>query len=576
MQNHYNIMSMRPVIALLSGILILAASLPVTAQEAYVATPVTISKETVKGSDGTLYYSHVVQERQTLYSISKAYGVSVEDIYKANPSLNLEKEGLKNLQIIRIPMTGAIASQENTVQDDTVSEAQDIASGNAVAPAQPQEDEYFIHTVKWFEDLKSISAKYGIPAEKIAEYNGLAGNKLSRRQKLKIPYNVGSEPQEEPEEEAAQEQTDEEVTEEAHTGGLDEMFDGLLFGGKRKVTASLILPLNSKGTPNENQYDFYCGALLAIRDIEREGIKVDLHIHDCAGSFDITESDLEDSDIIIGPISSEDVSKALAVCPENKPIVSPLEPKVLSLTSEVPNLIQAPSASDIPCKELIAWIREGIYNGDQLILFTEKGATPSANATALTNALYESGMTYQTINYGILEGRNIISTLEKYAASEEHTTHILIASESEAFVNDVIRNANTLVFRKHPAIVYCTSRVRNFDTIEVEHFHNTHMHTCASYFIDYDDARVKSFLLAYRALFQSEPGPFAFQGYDTTYLFIKACSQYGRRWYDRIAGERLKGLQSDFLFEKTESGSLVNKAVRRVIYDDGYTVRMAK
>ena len=40
------------------------------AQE-YVAPPVTISKEKVK-IDGKAFYSHIVLERQTLFSISKA------------------------------------------------------------------------------------------------------------------------------------------------------------------------------------------------------------------------------------------------------------------------------------------------------------------------------------------------------------------------------------------------------------------------------------------------------------------------------------------------------------------------
>ena len=62
------------------------------AQE-YTQTPVTVSKEKVKSSDGKVYYSHVVQERQTLFSISRAYGVTVDDIYAANPEV--KKNGLK-------------------------------------------------------------------------------------------------------------------------------------------------------------------------------------------------------------------------------------------------------------------------------------------------------------------------------------------------------------------------------------------------------------------------------------------------------------------------------------------------
>ncbi|MBQ2222899.1 MAG: LysM peptidoglycan-binding domain-containing protein, partial [Bacteroidales bacterium] len=48
------------------------------AQE-YVPTPVTVSNEKVR-MNGKTYLSHVVLERQTLFSIAKAYGVSVTDI----------------------------------------------------------------------------------------------------------------------------------------------------------------------------------------------------------------------------------------------------------------------------------------------------------------------------------------------------------------------------------------------------------------------------------------------------------------------------------------------------------------
>ena len=52
------------------------------AQE-YEAPAVEISEQKVK-IDGKIYYSHIVLEKQTLYSISKAYNISVEDIYEAN------------------------------------------------------------------------------------------------------------------------------------------------------------------------------------------------------------------------------------------------------------------------------------------------------------------------------------------------------------------------------------------------------------------------------------------------------------------------------------------------------------
>ena len=50
---------------------------------------------------GKVYYSHIVLERQTLYSICKAYNVTIDQIYEANPAV--KAEGLKKNAIILIP-----------------------------------------------------------------------------------------------------------------------------------------------------------------------------------------------------------------------------------------------------------------------------------------------------------------------------------------------------------------------------------------------------------------------------------------------------------------------------------------
>ena len=80
-----------------------AASGTITAAQEYVAPQVVVSTDKVR-YNGKVYYSHIVQERQTLYSISKAYNVTLQEIYDANPNLHLNTEGLKKDQIILIPL----------------------------------------------------------------------------------------------------------------------------------------------------------------------------------------------------------------------------------------------------------------------------------------------------------------------------------------------------------------------------------------------------------------------------------------------------------------------------------------
>ena len=531
--------------------------------DTYVATPVTVSKEKTKNAAGEVFYSHVVLERQTLYSISKAYGVSVEDICAANKALNLETEGLKKNQIILIP----------TTSDGSASPAETASA------ASQSDTEYMIHTVKWFEDLASISARYGVPVDVIMEFNGMTSETVSRRQQIKIPRNYKPS--------AAKPATstgtgvpyveDTAVADNESKNDNGSIWDDLFsFGRKDVVSMSLILPLDSKGQPAENPYDFYCGALVAVRDLEAEGIKVRMDVFDCAhGVMPAETADFSRSDLVIGPIASADVAKALEKCQDNSVIVSPLEQKVASLAAANSNMVQLPCSAEMQARELVSWLREELRPNDKIILVTEKSKALTGNAALLKAQMDSSHVNYSSLSYGILEGRDVINRMENLS-SKDGATRVVIASESEAFVNDAIRNVSLLNVRKHDAVSYCLAKVRNFDTIDVEQFHTTRMLICTQYFVDYSESKVMEFLMTYRALYNAEPGPFAFQGYDSTYQMVKACAENGKNWSKRLAGTSSHGLQTDLRFVSSASGSAVNTAVRRILFDEGYEIKLVK
>ena len=100
----------------------------------YVAPPVTVSKEKVR-MDGKLYYSHIVLEKQTLYSIAKAYGVEIDDIYAANPSL--KENGLKKNAIILVP---AVNIQEEAAPAPVSEEKKTVKEDKANARKVARED----------------------------------------------------------------------------------------------------------------------------------------------------------------------------------------------------------------------------------------------------------------------------------------------------------------------------------------------------------------------------------------------------------------------------------------------------
>mgnify|MGYP003296771789 CR=1 FL=1 len=92
------------------------------------------------------------------------------------------------------------------------------------------------------------------------------------------------------------------------------------------------------------------------------------------------------------------------------------------------------------------------------------------------------------------------------------------------------------------------------------------------YFVDYNSPEVDKFLMTYRALYNTEPTQYAFQGYDIATYFISMCSRYGSDWMRKLDGSEQHMLQSTFRFVQTENGGYVNQGIRRVVYGDNWSV----
>ena len=528
----------------------------INAQE-YENTPVTISKDKVR-VDGIVCYSHIVLEKQTLYSISKTYGVTIEDIYRFNPQV--KERGLKKNDILVIP-----ASIEISVPKE------ETGARKLVQPASKAER---IHVVKWFEDIDMIAKKYGVSAETIIEANNLKDRKLSKRLKLIIPYEDIE--VSEPEEDTVTETADSPATADSSAINDHALFPDWLKQNK-EVKMSVILPLKATGnSSNRNNMDFYSGVLLAAHDLGKEGINMEISVFDMAdGNIPITDSRIESSDVVIGPIAPGDLAAVLELSDGKSHIVSPLDPRAEQLARTHGNFIHAPTPHAVQYHDIAAWIKEDSKVEDRILVITEKGARETENIIMMKSAIDSAGISYSPFSYSILEGRNITDPLTGLM-TENGANRVFIASESEAFVNDVVRNLNVMIHKKYNVILYAPSKIRSFETIEVENFHNTSMHVSLGYYIDYDDPRVMDFLLKYRALFNTEPTQFAFQGYDLARYFANLCGRYGRKWDSRLDQTDMSMLQSTFRFRPSEEGGYVNQGVRRIIYSDDWSILKVK
>ncbi len=522
----------------------------------YVPTPVTVSQEKVR-LNGKVYLSHVVLERQTLYGISQAYGVSVEDIYEANPTLR--DTGLQKNAIILIPYREASAD----------------------------ELPYIEHRVRWYEDLNDIARRYGVGMQEIMDLNGMTSPDITARQILKIPRQAGTvtapaEPPapvaEEPapvEPETAPEVPGTDIPAVDEDAKPEEAEPGFFtYTGKNSVEMSLVLPLGASGNMVGTNMDFYSGVLMALREIERNGINVKLNVFDLNAGMPAIEV-LCHSDFVLGPVTPRDIEAVLQRVGGQVPVISPLDQRAGALGANYSPFIQTPSPADTQYQELCEWLFSETGQNDNIILITEKNAVNSTAAVAARSMLSRLGVNYDILSYAVVEGRGVPATLNE-RMTRGGVNRVLVASESEAFIGDVMRNLGIMLSRGFELVMYAPSKVRTFDTIDGSTYHQASLHICANYFADYNSSAVRDFVFAYRALFNTEPSQFAFQGYDTAMFFVTRCAKYGNAWLRMLGAERVSGLHTDFQFVEDGDGTVSNRAVRRITFNRDYSTTISR
>ena len=398
-------MIMRRLASILIGALLVLGGTAALAQE-YVPTPVTVSKEKVK-LNGKVYLSHVVLERQTLYGIATAYGVKVDDIYEANPSLR--ETGLQKNAIILIPFRDGI---------------QEEAPSNSGA--------YTEHTVKWYEDLEDIARRYNVSVKEIMDLNKLTSKKLETRQVLKIPVAPVNEIPDQVRNEETTVVTEEPVAKEevAEEQPVEVEFTAPEIAPKDIVNASLVLPLHASGNVSELNMDFYSGVLMAMKDLEAQGLKVNLQVFDLMAGIPPIDV-LTSSDFVLGPVASRDLEAILQRVEGKVHVISPLDQKAAGLAANYTSFIQAPTPVDNQYDDLGLWVKEDTKENDKVILVTEKGATNVTAAVSIRSALARQELTYDILNYAIVEGRGIPETLNSVMVKDGvvylplYMTHLL-------------------------------------------------------------------------------------------------------------------------------------------------------
>lgn len=277
---------------------------------------------------------HEVQGGETLYSISRTYGVSVEAIRQANPKMG---DTLLAGSVINIPQKDATPTQPSTpvtTQPVTPVKAQPVTPVNAqpVSTSQPEKQIIpstapeckFMYKVEKKETVYSISHRFGLTEEELCRANPQIDEKkkVKKGEYLCIPYSQA---------EIAQLQLNaQKAREEAERLAEQERQRELEAERARRraevVDVAVFLPFElsakKKSASAVKIYDFYEGFLLGVKEMKNNGISVNVHTYEEKASNAVMDSllrlpEMTEMELMIGPSNANNISSVSRFCKQN-------------------------------------------------------------------------------------------------------------------------------------------------------------------------------------------------------------------------------------------------------------------
>ena len=531
---------------------------PVANAQKFVPAPVAISDVTTE-VDGRTFYVHTVEAKQTLYSICKTYGADINEV----KDLNADKlsGGLKTGTELLIPASVPVAS----------------TAVSAIDTPEPDVDGKFIyHRVKWYDSLLMLSLKYKVSQEDIMAANHLESRTLSVGQVLLIPVGGGVTITD------IDDNSIIDVSEDEFGSGDDgpklTIIDNedeeddewqpvfVPFSGTANMT--LMLPFAAKSNaPADIFMDFYAGVLMALEDLRQDGTNINLKVVDMS-DFDtpeqmFEESGVEGQDFVIGNFPLESINEAASWCDaHHTPLVSPLDQKIEAATYGHKYLINAQLSTATQTMRLAESIGYAPEK-DNVVVLCENGEQLGVFHNDVIQSLDSLGIPYTCCVISRSLGDGFRTNLQPGKRN-----HVIITSEKETVAADAVRNVGLLARNANYDIVgYASHKIRRFDSIDPESFVRMNAHFLMGYNVDYSDERVRTFVRKYRALYNTEPGNFAFQGYDIAEYFVSALKKYGNDMINGIANYPAEGLQLNFRFDRRNAGGgMFNEATKNVVY----------
>ena len=500
------------------------------------------SAKEVKNKEPQAGKTHTIQSGETLYRLSKMYNVTTEELCKANPGLSVSN--FRTGEVIIIP------TKENVKEYGTPSK-----SSKEIVASQKEEKKQTIigtHKVGRKESVESICKKYGITTNELIKANPeLKERKLKRKMVLYIPSPQKEEPKPQ-------------IIVKKEEGATDKFHKGINDDKTLKVAVVLSFLLDTYAPKEQSRMvEYYQGFLMAVEQLKREGYSFEINTYD-AGHKDksldslLSSRAFKDVEMIIGA-SYPKHNKELAKFAKERqiPLVIPFSSKKDEAINN-PTVYIANGIQSFILPQISSRFVKTFPNAN--VLFVED--TIKSNKTefikSLTSELTNNDIPFTTIQMEQLSNEEVVLQTLVEAQVEDKEFVVVPTSSSATTLNTLLpsllhaKGIDSLDVAKFKLFGYPEWQIHAKDTRELMYEVDTYFY--ATFYSHYALPRVAEFqeeyIRWYNRSIQNIYPRYGMLGYDTGYFFLLAASLYGNSMHENINQVPFSPVQSDFKFER--------------------------
>ena len=498
---------------------------------------------------------HTIQAGETLYQLTKKYGVGAADICEANPGLTADNFQIG--KVIRIPLSAASA----------------VAVSTPPEPAPKKQPECReMYKVKRKETLFSISRQFGISEAELQAANPEMKQpdyKLRRGDVICIPY-------------PSQEKAEPVITPaNPQTPSNAELMERKVSSPKRLIRMGVLLPFKGGSAESGKMIEFYRGVLMAVQQIKKTGVSVDVFAYDSGNTADEMKAVLEahpltELDLIIGPLHTEQIPTLSNYCQRHYIRL------VVPFSSQGEGIYQNPYYYAVnPPKSFLlseaAHLTTELFGKDNILLLDgNESDNDAANfSEAVNKRLMQNGNKMRTIRLSD-DSQTWVDMMVAYKSNV-----IIPSSSSVKLLNQLFPKLRQFAV-DHPEYgiklvgypewqTYTNSHLENFyrfDTYAYSTFYRNPLNGRASQF---ENDYQKHF---HETTITSWPR-FGMLGYDTAYFFLKGLSTYGDALELHLGEVATTPYQHQFKFQRVSNWSgFINREVEFIHYSPAHSIEI--